>query len=56
VPAGGWDCDVPLPGGGVDPTSTNCAHTFILSAWDRTIDGFSRIHYAQSTQSITILP
>lgn len=51
VPAGGWDCAVPG-----DPTSTNCAHTFVLGAWDRTIDGFSHLHYAQSTQSITILP
>ena len=51
VPGGGWDCNIPG-----DPTSTNCAHTFILSAWDRTIDGFSHLHYAQSTQSITILP
>ncbi len=51
VPAGGWDCAVPD-----DPSSTNCAHTFILGGWDRTIDGFSHLHYAQSTQSITILP
>jgi len=39
-----------------DPTSTHCAHTFILEAYDRVINGIDYIHYASWTRSITILP
>jgi hypothetical protein len=38
-----------------DPTSSHCAHTFILGVWDRVIDGYSYIHYAQVSKSITIM-
>jgi hypothetical protein len=39
-----------------DPTSTHCAHSFFLYAWDRVIDGWSYIHSPASYQkSITIM-
>jgi hypothetical protein len=41
-PAAGW------------AASCNCAHTFIVSAWKRTIDGYGYLLYEQSHQSITI--
>jgi hypothetical protein len=42
LPAAGW------------AASCNCAHTFFLRAWKRTIDGYSYVLSDQSTQSITI--
>ena len=41
-PAAGW------------AAACNCAHTFIVSAWKRTIDGYGHLLYRQSHQSITI--
>ena len=39
-----------------DPTSTHCAHSFFLNAWDRVINGWGYIHSPASyQQSITIL-
>ena len=39
-----------------DPTSTHCAHSFFLDAWDRVINGWGYIHGAASYQkSITLL-
>jgi hypothetical protein len=50
-PPAPWDASV-LPD---DPTSTRCAHTFWLSAWDRVINGWGRVHDSVSYQkSITI--
>jgi hypothetical protein len=38
-----------------DPTSTHCAHTFFLDAWDRVINGWGFIHgLSQYHKSITI--
>lgn len=50
VPAGLWDADVIG-----DPTSRYCAHTFELSAWDRTIDGYNHIHWGRYHKSITLM-
>lgn len=39
-----------------DPTSTHCAHSFFLNAWDRVINGWGYIHgVASYQQSITLL-
>jgi hypothetical protein len=39
-----------------DPTSTHCAHTFFLYAWDRVINGWGYIHGPASySKSITIM-
>jgi hypothetical protein len=39
-----------------DPTSTHCAHSFFVNAWDRVINGWGYVHGAASYQkSITIL-
>jgi len=38
-----------------DSTSINCAHSFILNVYDRTINGWGYIHGASFTQSITLL-
>jgi hypothetical protein len=39
-----------------DPTSTHCAHSFFLDAWDRVINGWGYIHgVASYQQSITLL-
>lgn len=39
-----------------DPTSTHCAHSFFLDAWDRVINGWGYIHGTASYQkSITLL-
>jgi len=41
---------------GGDPTSTHCAHSFFLNAWDRVINGWGYIHGVVSyQQSITLL-
>jgi hypothetical protein len=39
-----------------DSSSTNCAHTFYLGVWDRVINGWGYIHYADYHKSITIIP
>jgi hypothetical protein len=56
---GGISGTVPTPAWAAtvagDPTSSHCAHTFILGVWDRVIDGYSYIHYAQVSKSITIM-
>ncbi len=39
-----------------DPTSTHCAHSFFLNAWDRVINGWGYIHGPATYQkSITIM-
>ena len=50
-PKAPWHAAVPG-----DPTSTMCAHTFILQVYDRVINGIDYVHYNQWTRSITILP
>lgn len=62
VPTGIWastkgiNPNLPIgPSNPVDPYSHWCAHTFILSVWDRAIDGYNRIHNATYSKSITIM-
>lgn len=62
VPAAPWastkgvNPNLPIgPSNPEDPYSHWCAHTFVLSVWDRAIDGYSRIHNATYTKSITIM-
>ncbi len=50
VPSPAWDACVIG-----DPTSVQCAHTFYLSVWDRTIDGYNHIHWSGFHKSITIM-
>ena len=50
VPAGSWAATVPG-----DPTSKRCAHTFVLHAWARTINGYSYLHQGRAHRSITIM-
>lgn len=50
VPAAPWDARVPG-----DPTSTKCAHTFRLTTWARTIDGYSYLHHDGYHRSITLM-
>ena len=38
-----------------DPTSISCAHTFYLTVWDRSINGYGYIHTSGYTRSITLL-
>ncbi|HTA44848.1 MAG TPA: hypothetical protein VK789_20510 [Bryobacteraceae bacterium] len=39
-----------------DPTSTHCAHSFFVNAWDRVIDGWGYIHGVASYQkSVTLM-
>ena len=39
-----------------DPTSTHCAHTFFLDAWDRVINGWGYVHgWSEYHKSITIM-
>jgi len=46
-----WDATV-----AGDPTSTHCAHSFFLNAWDRVINGWGYIHGVASYQkSITLM-
>ncbi len=46
-----WDASV-----AGDPTSTHCAHTFLLYAWDRVINGWGYIHGAAGYhKSITLM-
>lgn len=49
VPASKWSSAV-----AGDPTSTRCAHTFVLEVWDRVINGYGYIHYGSAHKSITI--
>jgi len=49
LPSSLWHASVPG-----DPYSYNCAHTFILTVWDRAINGWNYIHSAQYTRSITL--
>jgi hypothetical protein len=52
-PPGPAPWDATKPG---DSTSTNCAHTFFLNAWDRVINGWGYIHgNASYHKSITIM-
>lgn len=50
VPAGGWASFVPG-----DPTSKRCAHTFVLTVWDRVINGWGNIHHSTAHRSMTIM-
>lgn len=50
VPAGGWASFVPG-----DPTSKRCAHTFVLTVWDRVINGWGYIHQSSAHRSMTIM-
>lgn len=50
VPAGSWAATVPG-----DPTSSRCAHTFMLHVWSRSINGYSYIHYGSAHKSITLM-
>lgn len=50
VPAGGWASFVPG-----DPTSKRCAHSFVLTVWDRVINGWGYIHQRSAHRSITIM-
>jgi hypothetical protein len=45
-----WQAAVPG-----DPTSSKCAHTFVLNVWDRVINGYGYIHHASAHKSITIM-
>jgi len=38
-----------------DPTSTHCAHSFVLDAWDRVINGWGYIHGVASYQKFVTL-
>jgi len=38
-----------------DPTSRDCAHTFTLGVWDRSINGWGYLHYSSYQVSLTIL-
>jgi hypothetical protein len=38
-----------------DPTSTHCAHSFVLSAWDRVINGWGYIHGTPTYQKFITL-
>jgi hypothetical protein len=42
VPADGWEA------------SADCAHTFVLDVWKRTIDGYNRILHRRHHQSVTL--
>jgi hypothetical protein len=48
-PAHAWNAEV-----AGDSTSIKCAHTFYLGAWDRVINGWQYIHYADYHKSITL--
>jgi hypothetical protein len=45
-----WDATVPG-----DPTSTHCAHSFVLTAWDRVINGWGYIHGTPTYQKFITL-
>lgn len=49
VPATPWAATV-----AGDPTSRRCAHTFVLSVWDRTINGYGYLHHRGYHKSITL--
>lgn len=50
VPASPWHASV-----AGDPSSTHCAHTFVLWAWDRVTDGTQWLHYGEYHESVTIM-
>ena len=50
TPAGNWHATV-----AGDASSRRCARTFYLRVWDRAINGYSHIHRAVYTKSITLL-
>lgn len=50
VPSPAWQACMPD-----DPTSVECAHTFYLSVWDRTIDGYNHLHWSGYHNSITLM-
>lgn len=50
VPAPAWNAAV-----AGDPTSTKCAHTFYLGVWDRVINGWGYLHYADYHKSVTLM-
>jgi hypothetical protein len=52
VPAAPASWQATVPG---DPTSSRCAHTFVLNVWDRVINGYGYIHHASAHKSITIM-
>ena len=53
VPSGTATWDALVPG---DKTSIQCAHTFILEAWDRVINGWNYVHgTAEHRKSITLM-
>ena len=50
-----WNGEVNLRGPSAGwPAACNCAHTFIVTAWKRTINGYGRLYWDDSHQSITI--
>ena len=50
-----WNGEVNLRGPAAGwAASCNCAHTFIVTAWKRTINGYGRLYWEDSHQSITI--
>jgi len=55
VPSPAWNCAVLGPVPPRDPTSWHCAHTFYLAVWDRVINGWGFLHYADYHKSITIM-
>jgi hypothetical protein len=55
VPSPAWNCAVPGLVPPRDPTSWHCAHTFYLGVWDRVINGWGYLHYADYHKSITIM-
>jgi hypothetical protein len=50
VPASPWHASV-----AGHPSSTHCAHTFVLWAWDRVTDGTQWLHYGEYHESVTIM-
>ncbi len=56
VPPSHWHATVMDPvTHAVDPTSRRCAHTFVLSVWDRVTNGYTHLHYVEYHKSITLL-
>jgi len=50
LPSPAWNASVQG-----DPTSLQCAHTFWLTVWDRSINGWNYLHNSNYQQSITLL-
>ena len=50
-----WNGEVNLRGPAAGwAAACNCAHTFIVTAWKRTINGYGQLYWDDSHQSITI--